>query len=32
VPFSAVEGTGTDALWAKISAIAAQASAAPEEQ
>jgi GTP-binding protein len=29
VPFSAVEGTGTDALWARVAAIAAEEPAAP---
>jgi GTP-binding protein len=29
VPFSAVEGTGADALWARIAAIAAEAAPAP---
>jgi GTP-binding protein len=29
VPFSAVEGTGTDALWARLAAAAAEEAAPP---
>jgi GTP-binding protein len=30
VPFSAIEGTGSDALWARLAALASAADAAPE--